>query len=192
MQQVMSKVRKRDDFEVATLTMQSAKKETSAEGVLDVLVTGLRKWFGKDFPSIRRWKDLTQLFCPPYFTKPLILILDEFDMLQEEFITDFANEFRTMYTWRTNEFDKKSAQKSNLLHGLALIGVRSVLGIENVRGSPFNIQRSLHVPNLTFEEVDSMFHWYERESSQQVEQTVIDQVFYETNGQPGLVGWVNC
>lgn len=35
-----------------------------------------------------------------------------------------------------------------------------------------------------------MFHWYERESGQTVEQTVIDRVFYETQGQPGLVSWL--
>jgi hypothetical protein len=46
------------------------------------------------------------------------------------------------------------------------------------------------IPNLTFEEVDYMFHWYERESSQTVHQEVIDQVFYETQGQPGLVSWL--
>jgi len=67
--------------------------------------------------------------------------------------------------------------------------VRSVLGIENVRGSPFNVQRSLHIPNLTYDEVDGMFKWYERESGQKVEQDVINQLYYETKGQPGLTCW---
>ncbi len=117
------------------------------------------------------------------------MILDEFDAISEEFINDFANEFRVMYTDRINEGDKKSSEKSCLLHGLALVGVRAVLGIENVSGSPFNVQRSFHVPNLTFEEVEGMFKWYERESGQAVEQEVIECLFYETQGQPGLVGW---
>ncbi len=82
-------------------------------------------------------------------------------------------------------------ERTYLLHGLALIGMRSVLGIENQTGSPFNVQRSLPIPNLTFEEVDSMFHWYEQESGQTVQQAVIDRVFYETQGQPGLVGWLD-
>ncbi|MEE4356341.1 MAG: hypothetical protein V2I97_07710, partial [Desulfococcaceae bacterium] len=50
-------------------------------------------------------------------------------------------------------------------------------------------QRSLHIPNLTFEEVEEMFRWYERESGQKVEQEVIERLFYETRGQPGLTGW---
>jgi len=63
------------------------------------------------------------------------------------------------------------------------------LGVENQKGSPFNVQRSLHIPNLTFEEVQEMFRWHERESGQKVEQEVIDRLFYETKGQPGLTCW---
>ena len=51
------------------------------------------------------------------------------------------------------------------------------------------MQRSLHIPNLTFEEVEEMFRWHEKESGQKVEQEVIDRLFYETKGQPGLTCW---
>ncbi|OQY48095.1 MAG: hypothetical protein B6242_03375 [Anaerolineaceae bacterium 4572_78] len=47
----------------------------------------------------------------------------------------------------------------------------------------------MHIPNLTYEEVDSMFHWYEQESGQTVEQDVIDRLFYVLQGQPGLTCW---
>ena len=67
--------------------------------------------------------------------------------------------------------------------------MRSVLGIENKAGSPFNVQRSLHIPNLTKAEVEEMYKWYERESGQQVEEAVIERVYYETQGQPGFVSW---
>ncbi len=177
-------------FEVAILTMQSGKNIDNDEGILRMLVNDLSNWFKKDLPQIKQWEFLETLFSAQYFSKPLILILDEFDAMGETFINKFANQFRRMYTSRLNERGKLSGEKQCLLHGLALIGVRSVLGIENVSGSPFNVQRSLPIPNLTFEEVDSMFHWYERESGQTVEQAVIDRVFYETQGQPGLVGWL--
>jgi hypothetical protein len=39
-------------------------------------------------------------------------------------------------------------RKDYLLHGMALIGVRAVLGVENVKGSPFNVQRSVHIPEF--------------------------------------------
>ncbi len=188
-QQVVAKIKARGDFDVAILTLQSAKNVTTAKEVLGILVRNLRDWFERDFPTITTWSDLYNLFSAPHFSKPLILILDEFDALDEAFINAFANEFRDMHIQRTNEADKSSGEKRCLLHGLALVGVRSVLGIENVTGSPFNVQQSVHIPNLTFEEVDVMYHWYERESGQQVEQAVIDRVFDETQGQPGLVSW---
>jgi hypothetical protein len=70
-----------------------------------------------------------------------------------------------------------------------LIGVRSVLGVDNKSGSPFNIQRSLHIENLTFDEVKNMFDQYHEESNQNIEADVVKNLFEKTQGQPGLVGW---
>ena len=75
------------------------------------------------------------------------------------------------------------------LHGLALVGVRAVLGVDSPRGSPFNVQRSLHVPNLTQDEVIELFGQYQAESGQRVEPEVAGEVFDVTRGQPGLVSW---
>ncbi len=190
MQQVVRKIKTQGDFEVVITTLQSAKTEKTMAGVLEVLVDNLRLRFNQDFPYITAWKQLRTLFTDKYFPKPVILILDEFDALDQEFINQFANEFRSIYTERLNEADKISGEKSYLLHGLALIGVRSVLGIENVTGSPFNVQRSLHIPNLTADEVAGMFKWYEQESGQVIEPGVIERLFYETQGHPGLTCWL--
>jgi AAA-like domain len=190
MQQVMERLKRSDEFEVALLTMQSAKSIKTEQGILRLLVNNLTRWFRRKFPKIERWDELVDLFSPPHFSKPVVLILDEFDALQEEHINLFANEFRNIYTQRLNEPDKRSGEKSCLLHGLALIGVRSVLGIENVTGSPFNVQRSLHIPNLTPAEVAGMFHWYEQESGQTFESGVIGRVIAEMQGQPGLTCWL--
>ncbi len=111
--------------------------------------------------------------------RPLILFIDEIDTIPPVFLDIVVSQFRELYLDRS----------SNWLHGLTLIGVGTVLGVESQRGSPFNVQRSLHIPNLTEAEVNEMYHWYERESGQTVEQAVIDRVFYETQGQPGLVSW---
>lgn len=81
------------------------------------------------------------------------------------------------------------ARDSNWLHGLALVGVRAVLGIESQRGSPFNIQKSLHVPNFTFVETAELYRQYQEESGQEVNPQVVEQVHQVTQGQPGLVSW---
>ncbi|HLP48211.1 MAG TPA: hypothetical protein VK469_19870, partial [Candidatus Kapabacteria bacterium] len=91
---------------------------------------------------------------------------------------------------RLDERDKPAEQKTYLLHAVALIGVRSVLGIENEKGSPFNVQRSIHISNLTFEEVKGMFQWYEKESGQEIEPAVVEKLYKETTGQPGLTCWL--
>lgn len=73
---------------------------------------------------------------------------------------------------------------------MALIGVRTVLGIENMKGSPFNIQRSVHIPNLTSDEVAHLFNCYQQESGQLIEPEVVERIWYEFQGQPGLTGWI--
>ncbi len=190
MQQVLNTIREQGDFEIGIITMQSALKIESDENILKFFVRNLKEWFGKELPDIVTWDTLHQVFTKQYFSKPVILIIDEFDALKENMINSFANAFRDMYIIRKNETDKPSGQKRCLLHGLALIGVRSVLGIENVSGSPFNVQRGLHIPDLTKDEVAGMFAWYEKESGKNVHRDVVEKLFYETCGQPGLTCWL--
>jgi hypothetical protein len=189
LQQVVKKIREKGDFDVAIISMQSAKTVTGDESILELFTAKLGQWFRRNLGDIRTWKELENLFAPPNFEKPLILVIDEFDALREDFINKFANEFREMYIRRQNEADRVSGEKSCLLHGLALIGVRSALGIENMTGSPFNVQRSLRIPNLSFEEVRGMFAWYQEESGQEIEKEVVERLYYETRGQPGLTCW---
>lgn len=190
MQQVAARIKQRGDFDVVITTLQLAKNTETPAAALKILITHLRDHFQRDFPLITEWSDLPVLFTAAYFERPVILLLDEFDALAPAFINAFVNEFRGIYTERSNQGERVSAEKGYLLHGLALIGVRNVLGIENVSGSPFNVQRSLRIPNLTLEEVTGMFQWYAQESGQAVEQAVIERIFYETQGQPGLTGWL--
>ena len=83
-------------------------------------------------------------------------------------INQLVSLFREMYLKRTNYY----------LHGLALVGVRSVLGVDNKSGSPFNIQRSIHIENLSFDEVKNMFDQYHEESKQNIEPDVVKILFF--------------
>lgn len=47
----------------------------------------------------------------------------------------------------------------------------------------------MYIPNLTHDEVTSLFKEYEIESRQAIETEVIDRLYYECNGQPGLTCW---
>lgn len=189
MQETVQRIRKSREYEVGIFTIESVKEEKNIKEILDVFVQKMETAFGKKFPSIDKIRDLKNLFTKEYFEKPVILIINEFDALEEHIINQFAGIFRDIFIERANEADRKSKEKTFLLHGLALIGVRSVLGIENAKGSPFNVQQSLHVTNLSCEEVRGMFQWYTKDTGQVVDEEVIEALYSETRGQPGLTCW---
>ncbi|MDQ1351345.1 MAG: hypothetical protein QG657_1647 [Acidobacteriota bacterium] len=189
MQQVVQKIKQEDKYNVAMISLQAAKDIENEKKVLEILIKKISQTLQIRFPKISSISDISDLFTNKYFQKPLILIIDEFDSLEEKFINRFVNIFRDIYIEKTGEPDKVSSEKRLLLHGLALIGVRSVLGIENIKGSPFNIQRSVRVSNLNYDEVAGMFKWYEKESGQTVEEEVIRTLYDEMRGQPGLTCW---
>ncbi|MCP4111895.1 MAG: hypothetical protein GY749_41265 [Desulfobacteraceae bacterium] len=67
MQQVVKKIREQGNFEVAIISMQSAKTETADAGVLEILVRKLEKWFDRKLPETDSWKyilPLSKVFCP--------------------------------------------------------------------------------------------------------------------------------
>ncbi len=132
-------------------------------------------------PEVSDWEGFCELFSKNrgLWDRPLILLIDEFDTIPSSLISLVVAQFRELYLHR----------EINWLHGLALIGVQAVLGVDSDSGSPFNIQKSLHVPNLTEEEVIDLYRQYQDESGQKIAPDVVAEVFRVTNGQPGLVSW---
>jgi len=173
-----------DQFIVGEISMQGIflKKDDDHDQIFFNNIPALfKEEFSIDTPEIQSWSDWRKLFSKDssIFDRPLILVIDEFDKLPPGIIDGLVSLFREMYLKR----------KSYVLHGLALVGVRAVLGVESKSGSPFNIQRSLHIENLTLDEVKNMFDQFHEESKQNVEAEVVKILFEKTQGQPGLVGW---
>ncbi len=132
-------------------------------------------------PTVSTWNEFGGLFAKTggIWKQPLILLIDEVDTLPPLLLDSIVAQFRELYL----------ARETNHLHGLALVGVRAALGIESQRGSPFNIQKSLHVPNFTFAETADLYQQYQEESGQEVDSQVIKKIYQVTQGQPGLVSW---
>lgn len=173
-----------DGFLVGKMSMQGVFMEDDdpADAFLKRVPMLMDRAFGIDGLEIpANWEAFQQLFRESrgLFDRPVILLIDEFDNLPQGVIDRLAMLFRDIYLHRDE----------HVLHGLALIGVRAVLGVESRRGSPFNVQRSIHMPNLTGEEVTEMFDQYRAESGQTVADEVVDELYRVTLGQPGLVGW---
>jgi hypothetical protein len=160
---------------------------------IDTIATSIAKdifiELGIKNPGIDSFKQFPDIFTHDVVKNPFILIIDEFDSLPKDSINRLTRVFRNVYMRRQKESTQPVKERRYMLHGLALIGVRSVLGIENEKGSPFNVQQSLHIPNLSFDEVKGMFQWYEKESGQPIHPGVIERLYNETNGQPGLTCW---
>ncbi|MEZ4869786.1 MAG: AAA-like domain-containing protein [Caldilineaceae bacterium] len=176
-------------FDVLKINLEHLKLERDTSAVVRWLANDIMDKLAITGITVQTLRDLYGVFSRDVLQKPLILILDEFDALSAEAITGLVSVFRNIYNTRREQVDKPTAEKDYLLHGMALIGVRSVLGLDNPRGSPFNVQRSMHIPNLTVDEVAAMLHWYERESGQAVEPALIERLYTQLRGQPGLTSW---
>jgi len=187
--QVLSQLQQDERFYVAKINMETVKGMPDIKTTYKYLINSMNGFFNMKLPIPATRDEFQLIFRKESFDKPLILILDEFDALEEHVINDLVSVFRDIYQKRNDQAQKNAFEKDFVLHGIALIGVRSVLGIENIKGSPFNVQRSLHIPNLTFDNVKYMFDWYTRETGQPIDSEVVERIYYETNGQPGLVSW---
>ncbi len=177
-----------NSYYAANIDIQNLRGADNSIECFNVIIDYISEQIGLKLPAVNSMWEFQKVFTGNYLDRPLILIIDEFDALNEHVINDIAAVFRNIYNARMKD-PAPSKNKRYLLHGVALIGVRSVVGVESKTGSPFNVQRSLHVQNLTEEEVNEMYHWYEEESGQHIEQTVIDRIYGVTQGQPGLVSW---
>ncbi len=189
LKEVLFRLREDKRFDVLKINLETMKTEEDVGEILMYIEEAIARGLNKKNVVADTPKKFENLFLKEALDKPLILILDEFDALSENAISAIVGSFRNIYNVIQEQSDKSTEEKDYLLHSVAMIGVRAVLGVENQKGSPFNVQRSLHIPNLTFDEVETMFRWHERESGQKVEQEVIDRLFYETKGQPGLTCW---
>jgi hypothetical protein len=172
-----------DHYIVGTMSMQGVfmQPEDPPNDFLNRVPLLMQEYLNVDVGLVDSWERLKWLFSKKadIFSRPVILFIDEFDSLPSMVIDRLVTLFRDIYLNRDN----------SLLNGLALIGVKAVLGVDSLRGSPFNIQRSLHIENFLQDEVTVLFDQYQRESGQIVDSEVVRQVFETTNGQPGLVGW---
>jgi len=189
MREVFFKLQQDKQFDAVFLPLQSLSNVTEVNRVAQFIAQELMEKLNLENLTINTLEDFHRLFKRDILSKPLILILDEFDGLAEPVLAGLISFFRDIFHRRLNQLNKSSAEKDYLLHGMALIGVRAVLGIENVKGSPFNVQRSVHIPNFTHDEVIYLFNEYQQESRQAIEAEVVERVWYEFQGQPGLTCW---
>ncbi len=185
MRQVLQEIPQRygDKFTLFSFSLGTLRGMQFSPAEQDEMPRRLSEIFEEVMPGhthVTTWKEFLTLFTKEnIFDKPVILLIDEVDTIPLPLLDLLVAQFRELYLYRATHW----------LHGLALVGVRAVVGIESQRGSPFNVQRSLHVPNLTHAEVAEMYQQYQTESGQAIDPAVVEKVYEVTRGQPGLVSW---
>ncbi|PDW03344.1 ATP-binding protein [Candidatus Viridilinea mediisalina] len=118
--------------------------------------------------------------------RPLVILIDEIDSLQDATLITVLRQLRTGYPDRPTGFP----------HALALIGMRDVRDYKVASGgstrlgtaSPFNIKtRSLTLGNFTAEDVAQLYEQHTSATGQVFEPAASALAFTLTQGQPWLV-----
>ncbi len=143
MVQVLCRLEADERFDVLKINLESLKTEEDVTTILISIGETILEKLNKKIIKTDTPEKFMSIFQEDILDKPLILIIDEFDALAEDAISAIVGVFRNIYMLRKDQANKSTEQKDYLLHGVALIGVRSVLGIENVKGSPFNVRRNI-------------------------------------------------
>ncbi len=120
--------------------------------------------------------DLAEFFMA-HHGQAFVLVIDEFEGVPEAVLSDLMHTFRKIY----------HRKESYALHSLILVGVSTIAELIVSSASPFNVVDELKIPYFSLEEVRELIGQYTGESGQKFEEEVIQAIYQNTNGQPGLV-----
>ncbi len=109
--------------------------------------------------------------------KAIVLIIDEFEDIPDEVLSELMHTFRALYQKR--QFHK--------LHSLMLVGVSTIAEVVLSSASPFNVVDELRIPYFTQNEVQELIAQHTTATGQMFEDAVIRAIYENSAGQPGLV-----
>ena len=110
-------------------------------------------------------------------SRSLVLVIDEFEGVPDVVLSDLLHTLRKIY----------HRKEYYALHALLLVGVSTLAELVVSSASPFNIVDQLQIPYFTFAEVQGLIQQYIRETGQPFAPQVIQAIYDNTQGQPGLV-----
>jgi len=108
---------------------------------------------------------------------PIVLIIDEFEGIPDEVLSEVMHAFREIYHQKEN----------HALHALVLVGVSTIADLVVGPASPFNIADELEITYFTLAETTELINQYITETGQPFDAAVIQAIYANTQGQPGLV-----
>jgi hypothetical protein len=106
-----------------------------------------------------------------------VLIIDEVEGLNPEYMGQFLHTIRNLY----------HSREDHCLNSVILVGVSNIVGVIQDNASPFNIADNLEVPYFKTQETYELLHMHENETGQRFENKVKEKIINITANQPGLV-----
>ena len=110
-------------------------------------------------------------------TGKLVLVIDEFEEIPLEVLSELLHVFRDIYQYKEHY----------ALHALSLVGVSTLAELVVSSASPFNIVDQLQIPYFTLAEVQELIGQHVVETGQPFAAAVLNAIYANTQGQPGLV-----
>jgi hypothetical protein len=110
-------------------------------------------------------------------SRSIVLVIDEFEGIPDSVLSEIMHTFRQMY----------HEKQEHALHSLILVGVSTIAELVTSGTSPFNVAEELEISYFTPAEVNALIEQYTAESGQSFDNEVINAIYDNTQGQPGLV-----
>ncbi|RIA93569.1 hypothetical protein C1645_843109 [Glomus cerebriforme] len=138
----------------------------------------------KDRKFIESSNDFLDVFAENEWKKKVIIFIDDFEQLynvSNEIRDDCLNTFQCI----------KSSIHDFAICSIVAIGTFNIqyLKTTNKRISPFSIRESFNNPNFSKQQIQALFNDFTQEKAITMDKEIIDDIYLQTNGHPGLVSY---
>jgi len=196
LQSWMREINSGDDAIACYVSVETCQGISDADRAMPAICEAIKQYattFGVPVPQaddvvsismlsniLRKWSELVA-------PKPLIVLFDEVDILQDETLISFLRQLR-------GGFASRGIGKFPV--SIALVGMRDLKdyitaskgGIAPNPGSPFNIKAdSVVLSNFSKENIAHLFAQRTAENGQQITSEALDYVYEQSKGQPWIV-----
>uniref|UniRef100_U9T786 Uncharacterized protein n=1 Tax=Rhizophagus irregularis (strain DAOM 181602 / DAOM 197198 / MUCL 43194) TaxID=747089 RepID=U9T786_RHIID len=137
----------------------------------------------RDYKEIISSDDFLDVFAGSKWNKKIVIFIDDFDGLYnatDEVRDNCLNTFRLI----------KDSIYDFAICSIVAIGNFSIqyLRTSNMRISPFSVRESFNNPKFSKQQIEALFNDFTQEKSITIDKKVIDDIYLQTNGHPGMVG----
>ena len=126
----------------------------------------------KNHIHLARFLEELRSQCPQ-----LVFGIDGFENIPKLVLAELLPAFRSVFHHKDN----------SALHSLLLAGVSTLAELIAASEIPFNVVDEIELPNFSQSQVRDLIGQYTEETGQKFDDEVINAIYENTNGQPGLV-----